>query len=700
MGRSPEKSNARARLSFVFTGQGAQWYAMGRELLYTHSSFAASLQKPEGLLKSLGASWSLYEELNRDQDTSRINESEISQPVTTALQIALVDLFESLSIRPNSVVGHSSGEIAAAYTAGALSHESALRVSFHRSKVSRLARQIIGIPGGMLVTSLGESQAYDYINRVTKGRLSLACVNSPGSTTISGDREAIDELRTVLVENSIINKTLAVDVAYHSHHMKVIEGQYLNLLSGLETAEALKDVQFFSSVTAELKTSNFGAEYWAQNLVSTVRISDALIQCYNDVSSATGSRAAARIFLEIGPHSALGGPLKHTLASLPNKADYEYTSAIIRGKDVFATVATASGKLSEFGLNVDVEAVNAIQDGTKVGDMVVDLPPYAWEYSNRFWHESRLIKEYRFRKYPYHDLLGLWPIGSTPLEPIWRNILTIDAQPWLNEHIVDGFAILPVSSFLTMAMEAARQLSRERGAPNTKRFHLKKVGYSKAIMIPESPGKVEVMISLSTPGSGGATSRSLSEWESFKITSSHNADTLAMNCCGHIKLEYDYAPNEIDAGREEETSLLDMQNRLSQADAACTQSIDHDSPYEEMRRNGIDYGTNFATLQELRIGGRQALGRVVIPDVAQCMPSGYQQPHIIHPATFDAPMHIVLPLYFRNCTPGTAMLRAIEEVSVAADMVSTPGGQLTVCATLSPSGQLSGSVDFVAFQKV
>ncbi|KAH8164731.1 hypothetical protein CIB48_g3497 [Xylaria polymorpha] len=208
------------------------------------------------------------------------------------------------------------------------------------------------------------------------------------------------------------------------------------------------------------------------------------------------------------------------------------------------------------------------------------------------------------------------------------------------------------------------------------------------------------MISLSAPGSGGATSRDASEWESFKITSSHNAKTWTMNCRGYIKLEYDHAPNEIDDGREEQTSLLDMQNRLSQADAACTQSIDHGSLYEEMRQNGIDYGNNFATLQELRIGGCQALGRVVIPDVAQCMPSGYQQPHTIHPATFDALMHIVLPLYFRNCTAGTAMLRAIEEVSVAADMVSAPGGQLTVCATLSPSGPLSGSVDVLAFQKV
>ncbi|KAK3939714.1 Choline/Carnitine o-acyltransferase-domain-containing protein [Diplogelasinospora grovesii] len=368
------------------------------------------------------------------------------------------------------------------------------------------------------------------------GRLSLACINSPGSTTLSGDRDAIEELKTVLECDSVMAKMLAVDVAYHSHHMRAVADHYLNSLHGLETSAPRDNVQFFSSVTGGLKTSGFGPEYWVQNLVSTV--------------------------------------------------DHKYVSALVRGKNAYTTGVALAGKLFEFGLDVNVEAVNAMNGGAKVRDMILDLPPYAWDYSNRYWHESRLSKEYRFRKYPYHDLLGLRLIGSTPLEPIWRNILSIDAQPWLNEHIIDGFAILPGSSFLTMAMEAARQLNEERGAPRIRRFHLKKVDYSKAIMILDSPGKVEVMISLSAPGSCGATPRESSEWESFKITSSHDAKTWALYCRGYIRLEYGSAPNEVDAGREEQQALSDLRKRLSQTDSACTQSIDHDSLYGEMRQNG------------------------------------------------------------------------------------------------------------------
>lgn len=671
-GKQLERTTSKPKLTLVFTGQGAQWYAMGRELLHTQSSFTKSLRESETMLRDLGAEWSLFEMLSRDQDTSRINESEISQPATTALQIALVDLLDSFSVRPDSVIGHSSGEIAAAYAAGALSHAAALSVSFHRSQVSRLVKQVISAPGGMLVTSLSKADAYTYIECVGQDRLSLACINGPSSTTISGDQDALNELKEVLEGESITAKLLAVDVAYHSHHMKAVADQYRNALQGLESSETRKDVQFFSSVTGVLKTSGFGADYWVQNLVSTVRFPNALIASCEQPYTAPRSRTVPRVFLEIGPHSALAGPVKQTLNS-QNNVDYKYTSALVRGKNADTTVLTLAGKLFEFGVEIDLEAVNDMRGGATMRQVLVDLPPYAWDYSNRYWHESRLSKEYRFRKYPYHDLLGLRLVGSTPLEPLWRNILSVDAQPWLSEHVIDGHAILPGSSFLTMAMEAARQLNDERGARKIKRFHLKKVDYSKAIRIPESPKKVEVMISLSSPSS---TPHDSLGWDNFQITSSADAETWNLNCVGQIRLEYESMPNEVDGGHEELQSLSDLRDCYARIDASCTQSIEHKALYQEMRSNGVEYGTNFATIKELRLAECLALGKVVIPDVAQCMPSGYQQPHIIHPATFDALMHIVLPLYFRHCTAGTAMLTSIEEITVTVRRPSVPSSTL------------------------
>lgn len=181
----------------------------------------------------------------------------------------------------------------------------------------------------------------------------------------------------------------------------------------------------------------------------------------------------------------------------PNPIEHVYVSALVREKDAHITIANLAGKLYELGCEIDIGMINSLIWPNEVQDVILDLPTYAWDYSKRYWHESRLSKDYRFRKYPYHDLLGLRLIGSTPLEPLWRNILSTETQPWLQEHIIDGSAILPGASFLCMAMEAARQLNDERKGPTIERFHLKNVTYTKAIVVPDSPGRVELMISMS-----------------------------------------------------------------------------------------------------------------------------------------------------------------------------------------------------------
>jgi acyl transferase domain-containing protein len=695
--RTFEKPGSKQNLTFAFTGQGAQWYAMGRELLHSRSAFSVSIEKSEKLLKELGACWDLRKELSKDQDSTKINRSEISQPATTALQIALVDLLKSFGIRADSVIGHSSGEIAAAYTAGALTHTSALRAAYHRSKVGELAKQATSRRGGMLVASLSEADAVRYINRVGKGKLSLACINSPASSTISGDEDGIEALKTILDAEFVTARVLAVDVAYHSHHMRAVADRYLESLENLEASSPHNNIRFYSSVTGKEKTTGFGAEYWVENLISTVRFSDAVVA--SQVAHTAEYAGSLQIFVEIGPHSALAGPLKQTLASQGHNLPYKYVSALVRGKDAQDTVLALAGALFECGLDLEFEAVHSLSGNGSDKELVLDLPPYAWDYSQRYWHESRLSKEYRFRKHPYHDLLGLRLVGSTSLEPIWRNLLSIDAQPWLQEHVIDNFAILPGASLVCMAMEAARQLDGEEAGGTIRRFHLREVTYLKPIVVPDSPDKVELMISLSPLEHTAAAAHSSKPWRSFRITSTSDNKTWDLNCRGYIMLEHQTAgPNEVDEGREEHRLSSKEQSRLNEIDASCTQRIDPDLLYDEMRRNGIDYGPNFATIRELRLGDCQALGKVIIPNVAKCMPSEYIQPHSIHPATFDALMHIVLPLYSRHCSRGPVMLTSIDALSVDADMVTRPGSPVTVCCTLSPSGPTSGSVDVTAFQ--
>ena len=277
----PTRSATKSQNVFVFTGQGSQWFAMGRELMGFDSLYSKSLHASDRILREFGASWSLVTELSRESSNSRVNESQIAQPATTALQIALVDLLASMNIRPDIVIGHSSGEIAAAYAAGSLSHYSALKTAYYRG----ILRVSGSFKGAMLAVGLGEKSVSQYISQVTAGQLVVACSNSPESSTVSGDEAAILQLKEILDTESIFARILAVDTAYHSHHVKSVAEKYLHNLDELEHDGSSPSVRFISSVTGKEMTAGFGAEYWVDNLVSKVRFKDGLEEVCRKKSS-------------------------------------------------------------------------------------------------------------------------------------------------------------------------------------------------------------------------------------------------------------------------------------------------------------------------------------------------------------------------------------------------------------------------------
>ena len=271
-----KKIPSNTTVGFIFTGQGAQWFAMGRELMSISSRFSDSLSISKTILRELGASWDLIQELSLSENESRINQSEVAQPATTALQIALVDLLLSIGVYPQAVVGHSSGEIAAAYAAGFLSQATALRISYHRSFISQICKKLIPTAGAMLVIGLTESQVLEHTSILRQAIVCIACVNSPVSTTVAGDEPAILELKKNPDRLSIFNRKLNVDTAYHSHHMQEVSNNYLDLLVGLQSEASQGNVTYFSTVTATEKVVQFESTYWVENLISKVRYRDAL----------------------------------------------------------------------------------------------------------------------------------------------------------------------------------------------------------------------------------------------------------------------------------------------------------------------------------------------------------------------------------------------------------------------------------------
>ncbi len=690
------KASDDCRVAFVFTGQGAQWFGMGRELIYTDSHFAASLIKSDAILRDLGSGWSLLDELRLDENDSRIHEGDIAQPASTALQIALVDLLASIGIKPRIVLGHSSGEIAAAYASGIMCHDVALMVSYCRSFIPSICRNLIPVRGAMLSVGLGEEVVLDLIADLQKGVVSVACVNSPGNTTISGDEAAIFEIQETLNKSGVFNRKLKVDTAYHSHHMRKVAQQYFSSLGTIRSESPREGVTFISSVTAKEKKQDFGAAYWVENLVSKVQFCNALKElCRMQITERQNAMVQPTQFLvEIGPHGVLGGPIQQTISQGFESFKYVYLSTLARGRAAVHSVLETVGKMFELGYPVDLTKVNSLGFSSIQPQLIRYLPAYPWDHSNTYWHESRLSRDYRLRQNPPHDLLGVRIPSSTPLEPSWRHIISTENLPWLNEHVIDGLAVFPGSAYLCMAIEALRELiSSGRSQRAIRRFVLQQISFSKALVIQPAPLNIEMLINLRTQKLVEAT------WYEFRIFAIPQNETWHEHCSGRIKVDLvpESAPFDESAFDLNQGSAPTNDALINLALADCSRHLRSKNIYSQLRSNGNVYGSLFAAISDLRIGQRQAVGHIRIPDVQSIMPSSYQQQHIIHPTTFDALMHTVLPLYAQHRDPGSVMPVFIQEIILSSDIPSAAGEELIATTSLAPNGHASATSDISVF---
>lgn len=272
-------------LGFVFTGQGAQGHAMGAEL-FEYRVFQTAIEYLDQVLDKLSnpPSWSLYSILSGDCDEAVIQTAEVSQAACTALQIGLVDLLASWSIRPSGVAGHSSGEIAAAYASGRITAAEAIVAAYLRGQAVFRNEQ----KGAMLAVGLSHDQVAKYL-RGREDRVRVAAINSPANVTLSGDMTGIDEISTGLTADGIFYRWLQTGGnAYHSHHMIPVGREYVETLTteleriqklGLADAkQRYQHVPWASSVTPHKSTAHFShpASYWKANLESPVRFSEAI----------------------------------------------------------------------------------------------------------------------------------------------------------------------------------------------------------------------------------------------------------------------------------------------------------------------------------------------------------------------------------------------------------------------------------------
>lgn len=677
------------KISFVFSGQGAQWAGMGRELL-VDPVFHDSIHQSNKILAELGSSWDLIEELLRDKDTSRLKEAELAQPVTTAVQVALVDLVRRWGIVPDAVVGHSSGEIAAAYAASHLSQYQAIKAAYCRGFSSTIAKSKGLGKGGMLAVGVGEDEIAPYLNMLTEGKAVVACQNSPNSTTISGDDAAISELSNLLQKEDVFNRRLLVDTAYHSHHMQAAAEDYRASLGEIEQSSLPNTaVKMFSSVTGSLKSSKFDGDYWVSNLVGKVRFCDALQSlCRADQTSTRGVQPH-RIFIEIGPHSALAGPARQSIADLAGPLPYSYTSVLVRGTEAVHSALTMAGSLFSRGYPLDMSAVTASDPTRNNASVLHNLPSYSWDHTKRHWHESRLSKDYRLRKHPYHDLLGLRMTDNTPLQPVWRHMVGVEGLPWLRDHVVDGQIVFPGAGYLCLAMEAASQLGSDR-YPEKKiqRMRVQNVLFLKSLVIPEGRARVEVQLAFS-PMDGADNNNTMQH--GFSVTAFTGDERWNEHCRGSIVVEF--------ASEQQQSfeTLVTYGEVSGQVDPASTRRIQSSDLYQELRKVGNAYGPTFSGIEEFQLGDDVAISTVAIPDVQSVMPANHIRPHIIHPSTLDILLHTTLPLVNHKLGAGSVMPVRIDNLVISLEVESAPSAVFSAVTSLTSSHFRAAEADMVVF---
>ena len=634
----PSRSNQVPVLGFIFTGQGAQWYAMGRELL-AYPVFRKSLEQADAYLKKLDCPWSLLDKLTADETASHINDPTISQPACTAVQVALVDLLSDWKVKTSIVVGHSSGEIAAAYAKGAVTQEAAWKIAYHRGRLSgTLTRD-----GAMLAVGLSKDAAKPFLDKMTEGTVVVACINSPSSITLSGDTSAISQVQAMLEEQKIFNRTLTVKTAYHSPHMRALSKAYLESLEGLDSQASDADVRMFSSVTGDLvEGSELGdPQYWVSNMTSPVKFAQAVQAALN--YRPTKKRTARttqflNILVEVGPHSTLQGPIKQILSSKENeKLRVVYVSVLLRGNNAVKTALDALGKLTQQGYPADVAKANDPIDSYDSRTLLVDLPPFAWNHGTKYWYESNASKAYRHRELPRYDLVGARSEHSSDLEPSWKNYLRVEEMPWIEHHKVQGSLLYPISGMVVMAIEAIKQIADQ--TKEIEGFHIRDISLSAAMVIPAGEA-LETKLQFRPWRLGSRLPDAF--WQEFTVSSRTQRGNWVKHCEGLISVKYKKEVNPTFANEEivEAKRYRDEYIRLS------TAGFKPDDPkhvYAHLADLGLQWGPTFMSLVHISSGDYEAHCIIEIPDTINFMPEKFEYPHVIHPVTLDGLIQMIVP---------------------------------------------------------
>src|SRR5579864_136010 len=565
-----------ARLAFVFSGNGSQWRGMGATLL-ADALVADWIGRVDSALRPhLG--WSVKEVVQSSEPDDLYDRTEYAQPALFALQVAVLEWLRAHGIEAEAMLGHSVGEIAAAYAAGILPLPEACRVIAVRSQ----AQQRTAGAGRMAALGMSAADAAAAIEGYEE-RLTIAGINSPNSVTVAGDADAISALGNELKDSSTFYRELALDYAFHSRAMDSVHGELLDRLAGLKTQPGTH--RFISTVTGgDLEGSHLGAAYWWDNIRKPVQFAPAIAALTED---------GFNTFLEIGPHPILDGYLRECLRA--GGGSGVALATLRRREPEREALWTALGRCYCAGVAIDFDKLYPEKTG------FVALPAYPWQ-RERYWFSDGETDASTPARPKKHPLLGKRQLTA---EAVWKNRLDPVIVPWLADHVVQGTTVVPGTAFVEMALAAAMM---ETGA---EMIEVEGFEIRRPVVIP-ADGDAAIEVSLSA------------EDGSFRLLAGD-----ATNGAPPIVVA---RPTSLAARANEPAEPLSAVRKRQ------TRKIDGKDIYRRFDLYGLHYGPAFQGIAEAWAGAGEALGRIEAPEAIVAELGDY----CLHPAILDACLQVTL----------------------------------------------------------